>query len=78
MISKIAKVHAMREAFPRDLGGLYVEDELLPSNNDQGARQPLPEAQVDDKQREMGSGKAASFFGKQTPSSEGDLFNQNQ
>lgn len=60
MISKIAKVHALREAFPRDLGGLYVEDEMLPA--DPANRQILPEAQPDDKQKVLGQGKAAEFF----------------
>ena len=28
MIRKVALVHALREAFPMDLGGLYTADEL--------------------------------------------------
>jgi phage recombination protein Bet len=87
MISKIAKVHALRESFPRDLGGLYVEDEMLPSNP--AERAPLPEAQPDDKQKAIGAGKAAAFFKKpgaeagqqssaQESSEDGTLFPQQQ
>lgn len=61
MIVKIAKVQALREAFPRDLGGLYVEDEILP-DNDPAKRQPLPESLVNEDQKNKGAGKAAAFF----------------
>ena len=66
MIVKIAKVQALREAFPRDLGGLYVEDEILP-DNDPTKRPPLPESLVNDDQKSKGAGKAAAFFGEGAP-----------
>ena len=62
MIRKVALVHALREAFPNDLGSLYIEDEMNSKFSSKGQSvTPESKSQLEKELEEEGVIQEAAF-----------------
>lgn len=48
MIAKVAEAQAIRRAFPNDLSGLYIEDEIQPAIEIETSEKPIPIAKTEE------------------------------